>query len=360
MNTAWKGIRRWLSLFGVGLCISLAIAACNSPQANEPTSSTTKANSPEAKKDAEITLVSYAVTKAAYGKIIPLFVADWEKKTGQKVTVKESYGGSGSQTRAVIDGLEADVVNLALEGDVNKLQKAGLIDKGWQKELPNDSIVTKSVAVISYREGNPKGIKSWDDLVKPGVELITANPKTSGGAKWNFLVVYGAGKEKLKDEAKAKDFIKKFYQNAKVLTKDARESTEVFAKQGQGDVLINYENEAILAKAEGNKIPFVTPTDINISIDTPATVVDANVKKHGTEEVAKAFAEFLFTAPAQREFSNLGFRSILPEVATENKDKFPKVEKLLTVKDFGGWSEIDSQFFADGAEFDKIQASLGK
>ncbi|NKB17961.1 MAG: sulfate ABC transporter substrate-binding protein [Pseudanabaena sp. CRU_2_10] len=350
MNIVWRGIRRWLSLFGVGLCLAGAIAACN-PQANTNSA---------ASKEAEITLVSYAVTKAAYSKIVPLFTAEWEQKHGQKVTVKESYGGSGSQTRAVIDGLEADVVNLALELDVNKIEKAGLIDRGWQKELPNDSIVTKSVVALSYRDGNPKGIKSWDDLVKPGVEVITANPKTSGVARWNFLAVYGAGKQKLKDEAKVKAHIQKFYQNAKILTKDAREATEIFVKQSQGDVLLNYENEVILAEQEGDKIPFVVPTDINISIDAPIAVVHANIKKHGTEAVAKAFAEFLFTAPAQKEFAKLGFRPILPEVEAEFKDRFPKVEKLLTAKDFGDWNEIQSQFFADGAVFDRIQASIGK
>lgn len=348
MPLVWRNFRKWVSLFGVGLFLTVAIAACSSPQSGT--------NSQES----EITLVSYAVTKAAYGKIIPLFAADWQQKTGQKVTIRESYGGSGAQTRAVIDGLEADVVNLALEGDVNKIQKAGLIDEGWQKELPNDSTVTRSVVALSYRDGNPKGIKSWNDIVKPGIEVITANPKTSGVAKWNFLAVYGAGREKLKDAGKAQEFVQKFYQNAKILTRDARESTEVFAKQGQGDLLLNYENEVILAEKEGSKLPFLVPTDVNISIDTPVAVVDANVKKRGTEKVAKAFAEFLFTAPAQREFAALGFRSVLPEVMNENKDRFPKVEKLLTVKDFGGWEEVDTQFFANGAVFDRIQANLGK
>jgi sulfate transport system substrate-binding protein len=361
MRPGWRNFRKWLSLFGLGLGLAVAIAACNIPQANSPSSPADQvSSSSEARKEAKITLVSYAVTKTAYAKIIPLFTAEWEQKTGQKVTVKASYGGSGAQTRAIIDGLEADVVNLALEGDVNKLQKAGLIDEGWQKELPNDSTVTKSVVVLSYRDGNPKGIKSWDDVVKPGVGVIAANPKTSGVAKWNFLAVYGAGREKLKDDSKAEEFVQKFYQNAKVLAKDAREATEAFTKQSQGDLLLNYENEVILAEKEGSKIPFVVPTDVNISIDMPAVVVDANVKKHGTEAVAKAFAEFLFTVPAQREFAALGFRSIQPEVANENKDRFPKIDKLLTVKDFGGWENVDKQFFAKGAVFDRIQASLGK
>ncbi len=351
MNIVWRGLRRSLSLFLVGLCFVGAIAACDSSRTNTNSA---------ASKEAEITLVTYAVTKAAYSKIIPLFAAEWEQKNGQKVTVKESYGGSGSQTRAVIDGLEADVVNLALELDTNKIEKAGLIDQGWQKELPNNSIVTKSVVALSYREGNPKGIKSWEDLTKPGIEVITANPKTSGVARWNFLAVYGAGKEKLKDEAKINAYVQKFYQNAKVLTRDARESTEIFAKQNQGDVLLNYENEVILAEQAGDKIPFVVPTDVNISIDAPVAVVDANAKKHGTEAIAKAFAEFLFTATAQKEFAKLGFRPILSEVEAEFKDRFPKVDKLLTAKDFGGWNDIQTQFFADGAVFDKIQASIGK
>jgi sulfate/thiosulfate transport system substrate-binding protein len=342
MHIVWSSLRRWLSLVGVGSFLVFAIAACSS----------------QAPNGAEITLVSYAVTKAAYSKIIPLFTAAWEQKTGQNVSVNQSYGGSGSQTRAVIDGLEADVVNLALELDVDKIEKAGLIDKGWQKEFPNDSILTKSVVAFSYRNENPKSINTWEDLVKPGVEIITANPKTSGAARWNFLAVYGAGQEKLKDTAKAQEFTRSFYQNARVLTRDARESTAIFVKQNQGDVMLNYENEFILAAQAGEKIPFVVPTDINISIDAPVAVIDANVKKHGNEALAKAFVDFLFTPPAQQEFAKHGFRPILPEVEAEYKDRFPKVDKLLTAKNFGNWGDIQSQFFADNAVFDRIQASL--
>ncbi len=360
MHSTWRNFKTWLSLFIVGVSLSLAIAACTSPQASDNPTSGTVAQ-PETKRNVKLTLVSYAVTKSAYANIIPLFVEEWQKKNNQKVTFKESYGGSGSQTRAVLDGLEADVVNLALAADVQKIEKAKLIDTGWEKELPNDSIATNSVVAFSVREGNPKNIKTWDDLVRSDVEVITANPKTSGVARWNFLAVYAAGKEKLKDAGKTQDYVQKFYKNSKILTKDARESTEVFGKQGQGDVLLNYENEVILAEKEGSKLPYIIPTDTNISIDAPIAVIDANAKKHGTEAVAKAFAEFLFTAPAQREFAKLGFRPVLPEVSTEFSSRYPKVTKLVTAKDyFGGWDAIQKDFFADGAAFDQIQSSLGK
>lgn len=343
----------------VGLGITFAIAACGGSQETNQ-SADLSADLSADKKDQEIILVSYAVTKRAYSKIIPLFVADWEKQTGQKVRIKESYGGSGSQTRAVIDGLEADISHLALALDTQKLEKAKLIDSGWEQELPNDAIVTKSVVALTLRNGNPKNIKGWEDIVKPGVQVITANPKTSGGARWNFLAVYGAGEQKLKSAEKAQEFTQQLFQNVKILPKDARESSEVFYKQRQGDVLINYENEVLLAELEGDKEPFIIPTDINISIDSPVAVIDANVKKHGTEKVTEAFAKFLFTPAAQREFAKVGFRPIESATVAEFKDKFPVVEKLLTVKDFGGWDQIQTKFFADGAAFDKIQASLKK
>ena len=311
-------------------------------------------------KNIELTLVSYAVTKQAYEKIIPKFIAKWKKETGQEVRFRQSYGGSGSQTRAVIDGLEADITNLSLASDTKRIEQAGLIQPGWEKELPNESIVTNSVVALTVRQGNPKNIKGWEDIVKPGVAIITANPKTSGGARWNFLAIYGAGEHSLKSAEKAEEFTQQLYQNTKVLPKDARESSEVFYKQRQGDVLLNYENEVLLAAMEGDKEPFIVPTDVNISIDSPIAVVDANTKRHGTEAVSKAFAEFLFTPVAQREFAKVGFRPIEPSIKTEFKDKFPKVEKLLTVKDFGGWDAIQTKFFADGASFDKIQASLKK
>jgi sulfate/thiosulfate transport system substrate-binding protein len=304
----------------------------------------------ELKPAVEITLVSFAVTKAAHEVLIPKFVAKWQQEHGQKVTFKQSYGGSGSQTRAVIDGLAADVVHLSLAGDTQKIEKAGLIQPGWEKEFPNDSNVSRSVAVLVTRPGNPKSIKNWADLAKDGVKVITANPKTSGVAKWNFLALWNDA-AKAGDETKALEFVSKVYKNAPVLPKDAREATDAFFKQGQGDALINYENEIILAQQKGEKVEFVVP-DVNISIDNPIAVVDTNVDKHNNREVAEAFVKYLFTPEAQAEFAKLGFRPSDPTQPT----KYPVVKQLSTIKDFGGWTAAQTKFFADGAIFDKIQA----
>jgi sulfate transport system substrate-binding protein len=358
-------LRSWrtlFSLFIVGIGLSSAIAACSpSSTSSGSASSPAASGSPaaEAAKPAEITLVSYAVTQAAYEKIIPLFTDKWKQEHNQEVTFNQSYGGSGSQTRAVIDGLEADVVHLSLALDTKKIEKAKLIQPGWEKEAPNDAIVTKSVGALVTRDGNPKGIKTWADLGKDGIKVITANPKTSGGARWNFLGVWGSVVKTGGTEAQAQELTTKVYKNVPVLTKDARESTDVFVKQGQGDVLINYENEAILAGLNGQKQTYVVP-DVNISIDNPVAVVDANVDKHGTREVAEAFVKFLYTPEAQEEFAKVGFRSVDSSVAEKYSSTFPKVKTLFTAADLGGWDTIQTKFFADDAIFDKIQKGLGK
>lgn len=348
--------RGFLSLFLVGVSLSVAISACSGGGGNSTTASSNSASSGASqKKDVEVTLVSFAVTKAAHDQIIPKFVEQWKKDHNQNVKFKQSYGGSGSQTRAVIDGLEADVVHLALALDTKKIEKAGLIQPGWEQEAPNDSIVSKSVGAIVTREGNPKNISTWADLAKPGVQVITANPKTSGGARWNFLAFWGAVTKTGGDETKALNFTKQVLKNVPVMPKDAREATDVFFKQGQGDALINYENEMILAKQQGENLPYVVP-DVNISIDNPIAVVDKNVDKHGTREVAEAFVKFLYTPEAQREFAKVGFRPVDPTVEKEVESQFPKIKTLFTVKDLGGWDKVQKQFFDDGAVFDKIQA----
>ena len=304
-------------------------------------------------KNAEITLVSYAVTRSAYEKIIPKFAAKWQKEKGQTVTFKQSYGGSGSQTRAVIDGLEADVVQLALESDVDKIQKAGLIRSGWQKETPNNGIITKSVIALVTRPGNPKKIKGWSDLARSDVKTITANPKTSGVARWNFLGLWGSVTQTGGNEAKARQFTIKVFNNVPVLPKDARESSDVFYKQGQGDVLLNYENEILLAKSKGETEPYIIPP-VNISIDAPVAVVDKNADKHGTQEVATAFVKYLFTPEAQEEFAKVGFRPVNNAIANKYASKFPKVPKLYTVAAFGGWTSVQDKFFKDGGIFDQV------
>ena len=355
--------RKFVSFFLAGALMSVTMAACT---ATTETTTATKAGSPVAqtaagapKKDVELTLVSFAVTKQAHAAIIPKFVEKWQKEQNQTVTFKQSYGASGSQTRAVIDGLEADIVHLALAGDTSKIEKAGLIDKGWEQEFPNESIVSKSVAALVTREGNPKNIKDWSDLEKDGVSLITADPKTSGVARWNFLALWNAAVKKGGSDPKAQESLVKVFKNVPILTKDAREATDAFFKQGQGDALINYENEIILASQKGQKVNYVIP-DVNISIDNPIAVVDKNVAKHGTKEVAEAFVKFLYTPEAQTEFAKVGFRPVDQTVAKEKQfvDLYPKVKELATVKDFGSWSEIDKKFFADGGAFDQIQSQI--
>lgn len=355
-------LKHFLSLFLVGIGLSVALAACASP------SSLSSSGSPQASasgsseatgKPIELTLVSYAVTQAAYEQIIPKFTAQWKSEHNQDVTFNQSYGGSGSQARAVIDGLDADVVALALAGDVKKIEKAGLINQRWEKKAPNNAIVTHSVDAIVTRPGNPKGIKTWEDLTKGDVKIITANPKTSGGARWNFLALWGSVTQTGGDEAKALDFTTKIFKNVPVMPKDSRETSDVFFKQGQGDVLINYENEVLLAKSKGQDVTFVIPTDVNVSIDSPVAVVDKNVDKHGTREIAEAFVKFLYTPEAQKEFGDAGFRPVDEKVAQTFAEKYPKVSKLFTVQDFGGWSQVQSKFFDDGGVFDQIQAKVG-
>jgi len=354
----FSSFRGFVSLFLVGMTLSVAIAACSGDGGNTNTASSPGATGTTANKEVEVTLVSFAVTKAAHDKIIPKFVEKWQKEHNQTVVFKPSYGGSGSQTRAVIDGLEADVVHLALGFDVQKIEKAGLIQAGWDKEAPNDAIASRSVAAIVTREGNPKGIKDWTDLGKDGISFITADPKTSGGARWNFLALWNAAVKSGADDAKAQEFVAKAYKNVPVLPKDAREASDIFFKQGQGDALINYENEIILAAEKGEKLTYVVPA-VNVSIDNPVAVVDKNVDKHGTREVAEAFVQYLFSPEAQQEFISTGFRPS-DAAAAQNKEltsKFPQVKELATVKDYGGWSEVQKKFFDDGAVFDQIQAN---
>ncbi|NJL36026.1 MAG: sulfate ABC transporter substrate-binding protein [Leptolyngbyaceae cyanobacterium RM2_2_4] len=352
LGRSLRRLKRPISLFLVGIGLSLAIAACSPTETTEGES----ASGETASDPVELTLVSYAVTQAAYEQIIPLFNEQWQAEhNGQEVIFDQSYGGSGSQTRAVIDGLEADIVALALALDTQKIEEAGLIEPGWEEEAPNGSIVHTSVAVLVTRDGNPKAVQNWQDLTKEDVAVITANPKTSGGARWNFLALWGAITQTGGDDAAALDYVTKVYGNVPVLPRDAREATDVFFNQGQGDVLINYENEVLLARLNGEELPYVIP-DVNVSIDNPVAVVDTNVDKHGTREVAEAFVQFLFTPEAQREFAKVGFRPVEETIKAEVANDYPEIKTLFTVADFGGWDEIQAKFFDDGAIFDQLQA----
>lgn len=304
-------------------------------------------------KPVKLTLVSYAVTKSAYERIIPKFVAAYKKQTGQTVEFQQSYGGSGSQTRAVIDGLNADVVHLAVGSDVSQLQTAGLIKPGWEKRAPNNAIVQRSVIAFIVREKNPKNIRNWSDLVKPGIKVITANPKTSGGARWNFLGLWSSVLQTGGTDAKARQFVAQVLKNAPVLPKDAREATDVFVKQGQGDVLLNYENEVLLAESKGQKVDFVIP-QVNFSIDTPVAVVDRNVDRNGSRKAAEAFVKYLFTAEAQTEYAKAFFRPVNSNVAKQFSKQFPPVSNLSNISRFGGWETAQKKFFANGTIFDQI------
>ncbi len=302
----------------------------------------------------EITLASFAVTKAAYDQIIPRFVNDWKKKTGQSVLIRTSFAGSGTQTRAILDGLQADITHLALAGDTNRLVKGKLIKAGWEKEVPNNGIVARSVVAIETRDGNPKKINGWQDLTRPGITWITANPKTSGVARWNFLALWGSVSEAGGTEAQARDFVGRAYKNVPILGKDARETSDIFYKKKKGDAVLNYENEVLLAAQQGQTNPSYILPQTNISIDTPVAVVDAVVNKRKTRKVAEAFVQFLFTPIAQRDFARVGFRPVNPTVAKEFEKKYPRINKLYTVNDLGGWEAIDKKFFANGAIFDQI------
>ncbi|WP_338441803.1 sulfate ABC transporter substrate-binding protein [Synechococcus elongatus IITB4] len=347
MKTAWTR-RSFLQSAALATATVLTIAACGGNN---------QSSSGGGSQPVEVTLVSYAVTQAAYEQIIPKFAAQWKEKTGQEVRFNQSYGGSGSQTRAVIDGLEADVVALALESDINQIEKAGLIKSGWQQRVPNNGIITNSVVALVTQEGNPKGIKDWSDLIKPDVRIVTANPKTSGGARWNFLAAWGSVTQTGGTPEKALEFTTALYKNVPILAKDARESTDVFTK-GQADVLLNYENELILAQQKGQQVDYAIPS-VNINIEGPVAVVDTYVDKRGTREVSEAFVQFLFTPEAQAEFAKVGFRPAVPEgVDPKLLEAFPKIQTWFTVADLGGWAKVQPEFFGDGGIFDKVQQAV--
>lgn len=327
-----------------------ALAAC-SKQAGSSEASERGAPAP-----VSILNVSYDPTRELYGEINPLFAEFWKKTSGQSVSIKQSHGGAGKQARAVIDGLEADVVTLAVAFDIDAMhEQAGLLPQDWQNRLPNNSTPYTSTIVLLVRSGNPKRIEDWDDLVKPGVAVITPNPKTSGGARLNYLAAWGyALRKNANDEAKALEFITELYKNVPVLDAGARGSSTTFVERGIGDVLIAWENEALLAvnKLGKGKFELVTPS-VSILAEPPVALVDKYAKKKGTEAVAKAYLEFLYTPEAQRIAAKHYYRPGDPQVASASAVQFPKLE-LFTIDDVGGWKTAHQKHFADGAAFDRI------
>jgi sulfate/thiosulfate-binding protein len=311
-----------------------------------------------ASADQSILNVSYDPTRELYKAYDELFAAHWKEIAGETVTIEQSHGGSGAQARAVIDGLEADVVTLGLEADINAIAKTGKIGADWKGRLPNGSSPYTSTIVFLVREGNPKGIKDWDDLVKDGVQVITPNPKTSGGARWNYLAAWAYADDKYgHDEAKDKAFVGALYKNVPVLDSGARGSTTTFAQRGIGDVLISWENEAYLALKElgEDKFDIVVPS-ISIKAVPPVAVVDANVDAKGTRKVAEEYLKYLYSDAAQKLIAANYYRPFKPEAADPNDLKRFLDIKLATIDDplFGGWAKVQPAHFADGGIFDQI------
>lgn len=304
----------------------------------------------------EILNVSYDPTRELYQEYNAEFNKYWQAQGHEAVTVQQSHGGSGKQARAVIDGLRADVVTLALAGDIDELNKLGkLIPADWQARLPNASTPYTSTIVFLVRKGNPKGIKDWDDLTKAGVEVITPNPKTSGGARWNFLAAWAYGLQKYGSEAKAQDYVQKLYKNVPVLDTGARGSTITFVNNNIGDVLLAWENEAFLALKEqgGENFEIVAPS-LSILAEPPVAVVDKNVDKKGTRDVAEAYLKHLYSPEAQRIAAKNFYRPRDEKVAAEFAKQFPTLKLVTIDKDFNGWKTAQPKFFNDGGIFDKI------
>jgi sulfate transport system substrate-binding protein len=306
--------------------------------------------------DKTILNVSYDPTRELYQQFNSAFAKHWEGKTGEKVAVKQSHGGSGKQARSVIDGLDADVVTLALAKDIDEIaEKARLLPPDWQKRLPHNSTPYTSTIVLLVRKGNPRNIKDWNDLVKPGVAVITPNPKTSGGARWNYLAAWEYGKRTYGDDARAKEFVAKLYRNVPVLDSGARGSTTTFVERGIGDVFISWENEAFLAIRElgPDKFEIVAPS-ISILAEPSVAVVDKVVDKKGTRTVAEAYLQYLYSDTGQEIAAKNFYRPTNAAIAAKYANQFPGI-KLFKIDDaFGGWKNAHKLHFADGGTFDQI------
>jgi len=328
-----------LSILAILLLAAVGLAACGNSQG----------------ANVELLNVSYDPTRELYDAFNKAFVSHWKEKTGQTITINQSHGGSGKQGRAVIDGLEADVVTLALAYDIDEIAQAGLIGENWQKRLPDNSSPYTSTIVFLVRKGNPKGIHDWDDLIREGVEVITPNPKTSGGARWNFLAAWGyALKQNNNDEEAARAYVTELFKHVPVLDSGARGATTTFVERKIGDVLLAWENEAFLSIEElgPDELEIVVPS-LSILAEPPVAVVDKNVDKKGTREVAQAYLEYLYTEEGQHIIAQNHYRPRNASVAAQYADKFPALD-LITIDDLGGWQEAQKKFFADGGVFDQI------
>ncbi|NSL53285.1 sulfate ABC transporter substrate-binding protein [Calidifontibacillus erzurumensis] len=346
--------KTWFPLFLVFL---LGIAGCSN-ESTEPASSNSEngAGTKEAPKSIELLNVSYDPTRELYEEYNKAFQEYWKNKTGQEVTIKQSHGGSGKQSRSVIDGLEADVVTLALAYDIDVIAEAGKLSQDWQQKLADNSSPYTSTIVFLVRKGNPKGIKDWDDLVRDDVEVITPNPKTSGGARWNYLAAWGyALQQNNGDEEKAKEFVTKLFKNVPVLDSGARGSTTTFVERGIGDVLIAWENEAFLAVNELGEDQFeIVVPSVSILAEPPVAVVDQVAEKRGTTEIATAYLEYLYSEEGQEIAAKNYYRPRNKEIAAKYTSQFPEINLFTIDEVFGGWKKAQETHFEDGGVFDQI------
>jgi sulfate/thiosulfate transport system substrate-binding protein len=346
-----KGI---FNMSSVLLLSFVLLSGCSSSETSS--NETNTENGEKAKEPVELLNVSYDPTRELYEEFNKEFAAHWKEETGQTVTIKQSHAGSGSQARAVIDGLEADVVTLALAYDIDAIAEQKLISEDWQQDFAENSTPYTSTIVFLVRKGNPKGIKDWNDLIKEDVSVITPNPKTSGGARWNYLAAYGyALQQNNNDDEKAKEFVKKIYKNVEVLDSGARGATTTFVEKGIGDVLIAWENEALLSLKElgADKFEIVAPS-VSILAEPPVAIVDKVVDRKGTREVAKAYLEYLYTEKGQEIAAKNYYRPRDKKVAEKYATEFPKI-KLFTIDEvFGGWKKAQETHFSDGGVFDSI------
>lgn len=354
------------ALFTASITLTACGTGTGTKSASTPASSaaaTTTAvasTAPKAEK-VTITIGAYSILKDSFDVILPKFKEEWKKKTGQTVEFQESYVASGSQATAIIQGFEADIAPLSLEGDIQKIVEKGLITHDW-KNNPFKGNITASIAAIGVREGNPKGIKDWTDLTKPGVEVLIPNPSTSGGAKWDINAIYGAGLKTSeaagkKDPAFAKDYLAKVYKNIKVLDKSGADSLATFDK-GVGDAIVTYENELISRIQSGKKYVEVIP-QYTTTIENPVALIDKNVDKHGNREAVQAFLEYLWSPDAQKVFADKGFRSVLPEVAKQYEKNYTTPAGVFNIEYLGGWDKVNKELYGKGAIWETILAEGG-
>ncbi|ANE47833.1 sulfate transporter subunit [Paenibacillus swuensis] len=346
---------KWFVTGTLALSLITVLTGCGGTNnANSP--ATNNGSNTAAKGDIELLNVSYDPTRELYEAVNTKFAAYWKEQSGQNVKINQSHGGSGKQSRSVIDGLKADVVTLALGYDIDAIQSKGLIEEGWQQKYQDNSSPYTSTIAFLVRKGNPKGIKDWADLIKDDVKVVTPNPKTSGGARWNYLAAWGyASKQFNGDEAQIKAYMKSLFNNVETLDSGARASTTTFVERGLGDVLITWENEAYLSLKEfgEDKFEIIYPS-ISILAEPPVAVVDKNVDKNGTREVAEAYLEFLYTEEAQELEAQNFYRPRLASVLEKYKEQFPDIPMVNVDTDFGGWAEAQKTHFDDGGTFDEI------